>query len=824
MWNPYYVEDFVKKFLPYSSEIIMIGKPYDKPAIIMADIDGDNKDEILVAYKVSEKPYFSVLKCSNNNCYLADTIKGEGYNVTYFDVRSITDDKNRDIVVGWQQGAIWSKLEIYRLKDDKLKKINNEEYIFSKIEIVDIPTKCGEKGSEEVVLWVHDTGLAYNVEIYRWNGYELVPAPEVYPYYFPKVIRYYEKLVSEYPDAIFYWYYLADAQFKAGKTKEALVTVNKALSLNQGQYYEQKLLELKKEILQNLNLGEKYLHPASIRTINGTKWGYIDDKGDFVIDPIFEYVMNFQANDLAVVQLNSLQGIINKEGSFIVKPKYENINEFSEGRAPVLNKEGFKIIDEWGKEIIDKYYDYIGSFRSGRAVTSNRVGDMYYYGYLDREGKEIIPIKYKNAYDFKNGKAIVEIEDNKFALINTLGEILNTYEYSFVGPLGDNELLAFSKESEGKKGYINIAGNIIIEPRFTIALPFERGRAVVNITEDYSNKYGLIDTQGNFVIPPEYNDINIIGEERAAVGEAIDEDKPYLGSKYAISDINGNFLTGFIYSNVTSYNEGFASASEVERTFFIDRSGKEAKDLPKIKGQGTLTMEGNLIRANVDMRTFYLDKYGKVVWRQNICVELNDKYKVFEEKFKPNKDYIVYYPQIYGMKDISLQKAINYKLKELSKIKNIPSDVQLDYSYTGDFSIEFFKKQLLVLELDGYEYYFGAAHGMPTKVYPHIDLVSGRFYSLKDLFKKDSDYVKVLSDIIEEQIKNNEEYSYVFPDSYKGIRADQPFYVNEKALYIYFDPYEIAPYAAGFPTFKIPFLDIANIIDDKGDFWNSFNY
>jgi hypothetical protein len=824
MWNPYYMKEFVKKFLPYSAEIIMLGRPYNKPAIVMADIDGDKKDEILVAYKVSGEPYFSVLKCTNYNCYLVDTIKGEGYNVTYFDVRSITDDKNRDIVVGWQQGAIWSKLDIYRLENDKLKKINNEDYIFSKIEVIDIPTKCGKDGLEEVVLWVHDTGLAYKVEIYSWNGYELVPAPEAYPYYFPKVVRYYEKLVREYPDAIFYWYYLADAQFKAGKPKEALEIVNKALSLNSGEYYEKELQELKIEILKSLNSEQKYLYPASARTIKGTKWGYINDNGDFVIEPIFEYVMSFQANDLAVVQLNNLQGLINKEGSFIVNPKYENINEFSEGRASVLDKEGFKIINERGREIIDKHYDYIGNFTSGRAVASKRVGDVYYYGYLDREGKEIIPIKYKNAYDFKDGKALVELEDNKFALINTLGKILNTYEYEFVGPIGDNELLAFSRKSEGEKGYINIAGNIIIEPRFTIALPFEKGRAVVNIAKDYSNKYGLIDTQGNYVIQPEYNDINIIGEKRASVGEAIDEDKPYLGSKYAISDTNGNFLTEFIYSNVTSYKEGFASASDGERTFFIDSSGKEAKDLPKVKGQGTLTMEGNLIRADIDMRTFYLDKCGKIVWRQNICVALNDKYKVIEEKFKPNKDYIVYYPQIYGMKDSRLQKAVNNKLKELSKIKNIPSDVQLDYSYTGDFSIEFFKKQLLVLELDGYEYPFGAAHGMPTKVYPHIDLVSGRFYELKDLFKKDSDYVKVLSNIIGEQIKNNEEYSYVFPDSYKGIKADQPFYVNEKALYIYFEPYEIAPYAAGFPTFKIPFLEIANMIDEKGAFWNSFNY
>ncbi|WP_414437398.1 RsiV family protein [Clostridium cochlearium] len=199
-----------------------------------------------------------------------------------------------------------------------------------------------------------------------------------------------------------------------------------------------------------------------------------------------------------------------------------------------------------------------------------------------------------------------------------------------------------------------------------------------------------------------------------------------------------------------------------------------------------------------------------------------NKYKILEKKYRPNKDYLVYYPEISGMED-SQEKEVNKKLQELSNVKYIPANAQLDYNYFGDFLVEFFKKNLLVLELNGYIYYFGAAHGIPTKVYPHIDLTSGRFYELEDLFKKDSDYVKVISDIINYQIEHDEQYSYVFPDAFKGIKKNQPFYVGKDALYIYFEPYEIAPYAAGFPTFKIPYKEIMSIIDTKGGFWKSFN-
>ncbi|MDF2839766.1 MAG: rsiV 2, partial [Clostridia bacterium] len=102
-------------------------------------------------------------------------------------------------------------------------------------------------------------------------------------------------------------------------------------------------------------------------------------------------------------------------------------------------------------------------------------------------------------------------------------------------------------------------------------------------------------------------------------------------------------------------------------------------------------------------------------------------------------------------------------------------------------------------------------------------LISGRFYELKDLFKSDSDYVKILSDIIALQIKNDPQYSYIFPDEYKGIAPDQPFFVKEDALYIYFNVYEIGPYAVGFPTFRIPYTEIKSIINSEGSFWQAFH-
>ncbi|MBV7272064.1 WG repeat-containing protein [Clostridium sp. PL3] len=573
-----------------------------------------------------------------------------------------------------------------------------------------------------------------------------------------------------------------------------------------------------------LNKGIIKLYSAKIKDLNGEKWGFIDNKGNFVIKPSFDYAYDFQDNGLAIVGINNTFGIINTFGNYVAIPKYDFINQFSEGRAVATNNKKPVIIDESGRVLSTKEYDYIGNFKNGRALASGfDKEEKYIYGYLDRQGKEIIPLQYEFASDFIDGKAIVKLKDNEYALIDLNGKIYNKYNNYFVGNLGDG-LLAFQEIQNGKYGYIDQKGRVIMKPEFTVATTFSEGRAIVNNSSDGNERrYGLIDKAGNYKIKPEYDDIILLDENRVRVGKAIVKEKPFIGSKYSIADIDGNFLTDFIYYDVSNYKNGLASAYDDKNTFFIDNKGRVVKNLPIVSGSGSLAFIGELIRAYVDNRIMYFDSNGRPLWKENTIIPLDNMYEIKEVKYKPNKDYLVYYPQIKGVKNPIVEKYINERLKQISQVRPIDPNIQLEHSYGRDFSVEFFKKNLLVLELNGYDYPFGAMHDMPIKTYQHIDLISGRFYELKDLFKENSNYVKILSDIIGEQIKKGIQYFYVFPDSYKGISKDQPFYADDTALYIYFQPYEIAPFAAGFPTFKIPYKEILNIINVNGEFWKSFH-
>ena len=570
------------------------------------------------------------------------------------------------------------------------------------------------------------------------------------------------------------------------------------------------------------------LYPAPVKKIGGTKWGYIDKNGNFKIGPVFDYAENFQYNNLAIVSINQKSAVIDKNGNYIIAPFDGSINGFSEDRAIIRNNTGSKMIDETGK-VLFSTDGYISRLYEGRAVFSskNYIHDDYtdYYGYLDKDGNIVISARYKYGSNFRNGKAIVKIDEYNYALIDPRGKIINTYNFYYMTDISEG-LIIFSPYLEDgyyKFGFADEDGTVIIPPRFDGASVFHQGRSIVSISDDYTYYYGLIDKKGKWIIEPTYSDIRIIGENRAAVGIPVNNKVPEGEAKYAIFDLNGNKLTDFDYFDITDYKNGYASVNDGKKTFFIDINGKMVDTLPIFEGIGAMFMENGVIYSIIEKRRKYLLPTGKIIWEEKNDLKLNDQYIIQEEKYMPVKNYIVYYPQISGIKDSGIQKTVNAELRQIAIVEEIEKDIQLEFTYESNYDVIYFHKKLVVIDILGYEYYYGAAHGMPVRNCVHIDLENGRFYKLEDLFVKNSNYVKIISDIIKKQIIEQGEGSLVQPENFDKISPDQTFFIKENTLNIYFSPYEIAPYAAGFPTFKISFDEISNIIDTSSEFWNSFN-
>jgi len=564
------------------------------------------------------------------------------------------------------------------------------------------------------------------------------------------------------------------------------------------------------------------LYPASSSTIDG-KWGYIDNTGKFIIEPTFLSAQNFQGNGLALVGTDKGFGLIDKSGKYIVEPVYDYISGFSEGFAIAYSgPSSYKVLNEKGHVIFEIDSGYIYNFSDGLAAftRTDSSGNML-YGFIDTQGNVVIEPRYLYVNPFKDGKALVQLEQEKYALINKKGEVINTFNYYSVGNLSEG-LMSFRDGIDGKFGYIDEAGKVVIKPQFLEAGEFKDGIAVVNASEDYiKNKYGVIDKNGKYIIEAKYNSVERLGEKMLAVGIALDEDMHFKGSKSAVADNEGNILTDFVFYKISQFKNDIAAVDDGEYSYFIDNKGKRVEALPVIEGSYDLEIAGKLIKVNSDGIVSYIDKDGQVIYKPGTEVKLDNGITVRQLKYKPNRYYTVFYPQIEGMADKTVQDSVNKKLKDKSIDESVEPDTKMDYSYTGEFEIELYNKDLIVFKLTGYNYPFGAAHGMPIMDYAHIDLKTGKFYELKDLFKDGSDYVKKLSDIVGGQIKEKGEEMGVWEDSYTGIKENQPYYLTEDSLNLYFYPYEIGPYAIGFPTFTIPFDQIMDIIDTTGDFWKA---
>ncbi|MBX9975337.1 DUF3298 and DUF4163 domain-containing protein [Cytobacillus firmus] len=177
---------------------------------------------------------------------------------------------------------------------------------------------------------------------------------------------------------------------------------------------------------------------------------------------------------------------------------------------------------------------------------------------------------------------------------------------------------------------------------------------------------------------------------------------------------------------------------------------------------------------------------------------------------------VVYYPRVTGMQNRQLQDLINSTIVKENQQLITQQTGAMDTTVVdlyGYYEIKNNQRDVLSLSLSNYVYHYHAAHGMTVIKSLTFDLQKGNQVSLKDLFKPGSDYVKRLSELISIQIKQRDIPLLV---DFKAIRPDQDFYIADKALIIYFQLYEITPYAYGFPMFPISVYDLQDIIDENG--------
>jgi hypothetical protein len=169
-----------------------------------------------------------------------------------------------------------------------------------------------------------------------------------------------------------------------------------------------------------------------------------------------------------------------------------------------------------------------------------------------------------------------------------------------------------------------------------------------------------------------------------------------------------------------------------------------------------------------------------------------------------------YYPVVLGLPDPAVQDRINRLIP--AQINRLLLDTTY-YEYPpnasalGRYEIKTNEGNKLSLSLV-LEYYGGGAHGITLTDSLTFNTQTGQLYEFKDLFAPGSEYMQAVNRLIEQQIAERGLAGMV---DFISVDSDQPYYMADKTLVVYFNVYDIAAYAAGPQYFPIPLYQLEGL-------------
>jgi len=341
------------------------------------------------------------------------------------------------------------------------------------------------------------------------------------------------------------------------------------------------------------------------------QWGFIDEAGEWVIDPAYGWATTFHEGLAAVTQDGVCWWFIDTagqrafdrefcasgwaaphEGSIV---PHRATDWFSEGLVPVLHEGGVAYANTSGEIVIEGDFTAAHPFADGRGRVRTSGSN---YGFVDASGALIIPDNFLDAHDFSEGVAAVRVVD---------------------------------PESERRQwGFIDAEGQWVIKPQFNEAGPFSEGRAVVKTEsgprhDGYYPLAGFIDETGSPVIEPQFSDAEPFSEGLAAVRQSM---------RWGYVDASGTLAIEHVYREALPFSEDLAAVKDDDGWHFITSSGERAFDHPMLSEVIYLeSFRNSLARAvfrlrdaggyssmgSGDLRVFseafygYFDRGGKLV-------------------------------------------------------------------------------------------------------------------------------------------------------------------------------------------------------------------
>lgn len=375
---------------------------------------------------------------------------------------------------------------------------------------------------------------------------------------------------------------------------------------------------------------------------------------------------------------NGLYGYIDSTGAVVIPPKFKGAGEFSEGLAPVRENGLYGYINSVDEMIISPQFEYAEPFFEDAAIVYNNGSPFY----INKFGKQLFDCSgYNKITNFANGKAFVYTRSNNYGLVNKKGELIIDTIYTSITSFINGVAVVQRKNPDSTKknvyGVIDTNGNIIVPlGKYSRIENYYNGFAYVSSrANDEQKTEGFIDTKGNLLFSLQASEHSFYGlrhyvSDSIIICEFEKEDystEPQLfqsASYYGIMDINGRLIyKDTEYDNILEFNEGRSFARKKNKYYLIDKSGKIISN-KKFDYIGEPKFRNGICFVRSKNKWGVIDRHGNFVLKPKYR-EI-DKYTTFDSFFmfyEINKGY--------GISDFSGNIIVEPSLDDYDhKLKN----------------------------------------------------------------------------------------------------------------------------------------------------------
>lgn len=564
---------------------------------------------------------------------------------------------------------------------------------------------------------------------------------------------------------------------------------------------------------EEMDIENPKLYPAYILESNKELWGYIDEEGEFLVEPEYNTANDF-SEGLALVEKDGLFGVLDSEGKEILKTEFTNINKIENGYMTAFKDDSVMIFNYSGEELkLDKEYRNIGVYSDGLfGVLTMDKEENFKFGYIDDLGNEIIKPKYSLAYPFRLSRAIVK-EDDLFKVIDKKDKEFKILEFTDIKPSRSKDYYIYSSTGDNF-GLLDKDGDILIQDKYSAIVDVQEDLVVVGELDGQTESFGLLNVRGEKILDPKYNDIKLLGEGYIAVSDEVGlaekniysilDEKLKKISEDKFYNIGGR--SGKIENNIISV------VSELE-TYAIDLEGNIVEEIPITKGYGEVYMDENIIRTQVDGERLYYNMDGQIIWEADKTYTIDSNREIVLKTYKDGNGINIKYPHFIGFDDRKIQEEINKKvLDQFTKDEGILEE-KYDYFKTN-YEIIKMGNIIQVNKLEKILMRNKIEEDTNREIY-NINLDSGEFYTLEDIFKDDSNYIEKINNIISEKLLL--EIDNIGIKKIAPVRRNQDFKIKDDKLYLYLRYEDSLKILKGYEEIEIELMELEDIIDQESD-------